>query len=242
VLEAAIISARFPWVTPTARLRLSAEEVVVLADGGYSDNSGSETVLELIQELRTAEANQMLDEQMGNIPSERVCRLRVARNFHQQVSWNGCEIHVFPIHLAITTTNINPEADPGPAEPSQSFLLDPLSTLIASRSPRGVQALRRSAAEQCGSFGGVCVEQPDASIGFFASYISPSELNLPLGWFIHRHQARTLGRTAVPKEIFDYRERREPVSNDLGLLILHLDPELWTQESGPAIYDYLGDP
>ena len=55
---AAVISARFPWVTPAATVpigddRLGPQAKIRLVDGGYVDNSGVETALDLI-ELDTA--------------------------------------------------------------------------------------------------------------------------------------------------------------------------------------------
>jgi hypothetical protein len=242
VLEAAGISARFPWVTPTARLRVSEGGSLVLADGGYFENSGAETVLDLINELRIAEANEISDEKLGNDTGEPICRIHVARNIDAPAAWDGCAIHVFPIHLAITTTDINPESDSPPAEHSQSFVFDPLSTLISTRSARGLLALKRAQEEHCGTLGAVCVQQPDATSGFFTSYISPRELGLPLGWFIRSDEAAAIARSSVPAEIFGYRSGREPQGHDLGHLILHLDPALWAPNASPGINDYRGQP
>jgi hypothetical protein len=242
VLEAAGISARFPWVTPTARLHLSDQASLVLADGGYFENSGAETVLDLIRELRSVEAREIADEVAGNEPAEPVCRLHVARNFDAPAEWRGCAIHIFPIHLAITTTMINPEEEPQPANVSQSFLLDPLSTLISTRSSRGRLALQRAQEEHCGTLGALCVEQPGATAGFFQSYVSPVELGLPLGWYIRPQEAAAIAEAAVPREIFSYRQGREALGSDLGLLILHLDPALWAPGADPGITDYRGLP
>jgi hypothetical protein len=58
---AAFVSARFPWVTPAATIDLAngclAEKPVKkvrLVDGGYIDNSGVETALDLIAEMKSA--------------------------------------------------------------------------------------------------------------------------------------------------------------------------------------------
>jgi hypothetical protein len=54
---AAFISARFPWVSPAATVKISnpcfgKEEKIRLVDGGYLDNSGVETALGLIEKIR----------------------------------------------------------------------------------------------------------------------------------------------------------------------------------------------
>jgi hypothetical protein len=241
ILEAAGISARFPWVTPTARLKLSDEQSLVLADGGYFENSGADTVLDFIRELRVVEAQEIADEKAGNDTGNPVCRLYVARDINKLVTWEGCAIHIFPIHLAITTTMLQNEDGTEPIQVSQSFLLDPLSTLIASRSSRGLLALKRAEAEQCGG-AGECVEQPEASSGFFTSYLSPKELQLPLGWFIRDAEVTTIAEAGVPREIFAYRDRPEPVEGQLAEFILHFDPALWKREASPGIDDYRGQP
>ncbi len=242
LLEAAGISARFPWVTPTARLTVSDQQSAILADGGYFENSGADTVIDLIRDLRIAEALQVADEKAGNVPSDPVCRLYVARNIDARADWSNCAIHIFPIHLAITTTEINPEELVALTAGRQSFLLDPLATLLASRSARGLLALKHAQEEQCGTLGAVCIEQPEATSGFFTSYISPVELALPLGWFIRREEAQAIAEGAVPAKIFQYRASREAVGHDLAHLILHLEPALWAIGADPGINEYRGQP
>lgn len=56
---AAFISARFPWVSPAATVKIAnpcfgKHETIRLVDGGYLDNSGVETALGLIDRIRTA--------------------------------------------------------------------------------------------------------------------------------------------------------------------------------------------
>jgi len=240
VLEAAGISARFPWVTPTARLTVSDQRSHVLADGGYFENSGAETVLDLIRELRAAEAVELADLEAGNERSEPICRIHVERDLGARADWKGCAIHIFPIHLAITTTDIGGEGDSAPAQVSQSFLLDPLATLISTRSSRGALALKRADEEQCGTTGAFCVHHPEAKSAFFKSYMSPVELGLPLGWFIRREEASAIARHSVPLHIFGYRGRAGPVDSDLEHLILHLDPALWNPRTKPGIDEYRG--
>ena len=65
--SAAFISARFPWVSPAATVKVTnpcfgQSDLVRLVDGGYLDNSGVETALGLIEPLRrAAQAAKTLD-------------------------------------------------------------------------------------------------------------------------------------------------------------------------------------
>ena len=65
--SAAFISARFPWVSPAATVKVTnpcfgQSDLVRLVDGGYLDNSGVETALGLIERLRqAAQAAKALD-------------------------------------------------------------------------------------------------------------------------------------------------------------------------------------
>jgi len=59
---AAFISARFPWVSPAATVKITNPcfgkgETIRLVDGGYIDNSGVETALGLIERIRAAVEN-----------------------------------------------------------------------------------------------------------------------------------------------------------------------------------------
>lgn len=60
VVNGMVISARFPVVTPPARLRVPTHHrparvrTIQLADGGYFDNSGIETAVDIIRALRAA--------------------------------------------------------------------------------------------------------------------------------------------------------------------------------------------
>jgi predicted chitinase len=57
---AAFISARFPWVTPTASVKvkndcITENKTAYLVDGGYVDNSGIETALSLIGKIKNVQ-------------------------------------------------------------------------------------------------------------------------------------------------------------------------------------------
>jgi hypothetical protein len=50
--QAAVSSARFPWVTPTVRLKTGEGRYSVLADGGCAENTGARTIVDLANDLK----------------------------------------------------------------------------------------------------------------------------------------------------------------------------------------------
>ncbi|UPT86950.1 hypothetical protein HAP41_0000043175 [Bradyrhizobium barranii subsp. apii] len=52
---AAFLSARFPWVTPSAWFRDKSGNITYLVDGGYYDNSGLVTAQELMAAIKTSD-------------------------------------------------------------------------------------------------------------------------------------------------------------------------------------------
>jgi hypothetical protein len=73
---AAVLSARFPIISPVGELRLSAGQRFRLVDGGYSDNTGTETIAALIRELSSV-AEQLLRE----TPTRRVAFFVLSAKF-----------------------------------------------------------------------------------------------------------------------------------------------------------------
>jgi hypothetical protein len=251
LLDAAGVAARFPWITPTARLRVSDNEDLILADGGYFDNSGADTVLDLINDLRLSHA--MLDfldhaaaaEAGAEAEPRTECdtpEVRIARNFHDDVDWGRCTLPIFIIHLALASR----ESDaPAPAaRPSQSFILDPLTALLATRGSRAEIALQRSELDRCGTHtpGSECLGEPGSSMGYFRNDIIPTDWDLPLGWYMPRASFESLVRRSMPGSVFDYRRRRQEATDDLEILIFHFDPALNAPNASPSIADLLGGP
>jgi hypothetical protein len=160
------------------------------------------------------------------------CHFYVHVNFRTQADWSGCSRHVFPIHLAIASSCMVVLGQ-GCGEPdlrTQSFLLDPLATLLASRSARGALALERSKIEMCGVDGGECLN-PDASIGFFRSHIRPDEIGLALGWYTSSELAAKIATSAIPSHAFNYRAEGNDNDNDISMLIYHFDLSLYDPSS-----------
>lgn len=51
MIDAAIASASFPWVTPSLELSVDDRSSVQLVDGGYLDNSGTETLADVLADI-----------------------------------------------------------------------------------------------------------------------------------------------------------------------------------------------
>jgi len=115
IMDGAAVSARFPWITPTGRLTTAPEEQVLLADGGYFENSGADTVVDLINDIRFSVGIHNYigsDDEDAGSATQTTCdeqTINIVRNFHDHTKpWAKCETRVFLIHFAIASTE--PEA------------------------------------------------------------------------------------------------------------------------------------
>ena len=119
---AAFVSARFPWITPAATVDIknpciSKKNKVRLVDGGYIDNSGVETALNLIEEISAAaDAAQKVN------PSE-IPRIRI-----YLISLTGGDF-------------------PDGGEFSYNELVEPIRALLSGRESRAYVALNRAKAQ-----------------------------------------------------------------------------------------------
>ncbi len=117
-------------------------------------------LLDIINAIRfTSNANQYPvspeTEQRLNGPNCDEQIINVVRVFHEQTTWKKCEVRIFPLQLAIAS-NDNPPEDPFEPqlvgfEGTQSFSLDPIASLLATRGSRGEIALSRADLELCGT-------------------------------------------------------------------------------------------
>jgi hypothetical protein len=250
LVDAVGLSARFPWITPTGRLPLSKNREVVLADGGYFENSGADTVFDLLVDLRATDRwekhqdNQCDlhgcydDNQIGVVDEERQCkhaRVSLTDSFDEKVKWTSCQTPIFIIHLALASKESSVQAEDGAdahaQKPKQSFLADPLRALLATRHSRGQVALRHMSLELCGTDDvgpSACVIQPDRSKGMFRNDIEPDAWKLPLGWFMSPASFDRIVANTAQYDWFDYkRASLDPDidKTDTEYLIYHLDPE-----------------
>lgn len=267
VINAAGLSARFPWVTPTGRLQTSKTEERVLADGGYFDNSGAETISDLIDALRFDEnlerffdgVDARLDP--ADRPVRNACdriRTRIIRNFHlgdnddgKGVTWGTCEIPIFPIYFALASDDAPPTSDTPRADlggpPHQYFLNDPLTVLLQTRRSRGNNALNYADLENCGQRLGIsgaeCAARPGSSPAMFRNDVYPEAWRLPLGWFMGEDSFNAIMHGTAKARYFTTRARRNPAESETELMLYHLDPWLYrgSEESVGPLWTNFAD-
>lgn len=256
LIQAAGLSARFPWITPTGRLEVLQGEDRILADGGYFENSGADTVFDLINSLRISDKWETLhDSSESNLTSSNgsasdciSAKPRVAANFHEKARWNDCEIPVFLIFFSLSSAE---PADPDGAQESkktepvtQSFLFDPISVLLATRSSRADVALSHMDIDRCGTWigGAECFGNPGASFGMFRNDISPMAWKLPLGWYMPKTNFDKILSETARQRYFGYRANQAVHESDTELMIYHLDPSLYDEGARPSINDLMGGP
>jgi hypothetical protein len=260
LVDAAGLSARFPWITPTGRLRTRNGKEVILADGGYFENSGADTVFDLLLSLTASDRWEHYQDTMCSgqgcveikeigAQAEPCSRTSVVlvNYFHGKVQWKPCQTPVFIIHLALASSEPDEESSesPGPhSSPQQSFLADPLSVLLATRKTRGEIALRHMDVELCGTKipGSECYGHPGNSFGMFRNDISPEAWKLPLGWFMSRPAFNRIVEETAPRRWFDYHAQPPEYPNDTQYLIYHLDPALYDADADPSIDELMGAP
>lgn len=263
-INAAGLSARFPWVTPTGQLNLSGTQSRILADGGYFDNSGAETVADLIDAIKIEQNWDRFwnDVEQAQDPADRTVdngcakiKIRIVKNFFLgddgagDVNWKECEIPVFLIYFALASSEPVPEQDvttpAGKDDLSQSFIGDPLEVLLATRRSRGNNALNYNDFYFCGmafgSGGAECAFEPGSSTGMFRNNVHPKAWQLPLGWFMSGDNFNSILRGTADPQLFDYRRLRNAADTETELMIYHLDPGLTDEGASPSLSDLMGN-
>lgn len=193
------ISARFPWLTPTARIPFASD--VLLADGGYFENSGADTATELAGVVRGLETPMPCG---GDLPADcnvlyfpdksgQRCQLRVDTYFDQDVEW-GCDVHIHISYVAIADFTERWGTPFTTPDPPQSFWLDPLTTMLNTRTARGQLALGNAIGSFCLSD---CVEGNELDSGMHTNLIATSALDLPLGWTLSRASLNKILETTI---------------------------------------------
>ncbi|MBY5818136.1 MFS transporter [Rhizobium leguminosarum] len=182
--QAAVASARFPWLTSTARLLAHEGDYRVLADGGYFENSGAETVIDLIEEIQNfAKPCTAADRGQSPVQEQCTCPIIVETAFVKDLSWTGCEKHIYFAYLPIIGQE---NGIPGytyetTLNPHQNYLSDPLTTMLWTRTTRGQLALTRARRVLIKDDPDM-VQGTNVHGGYFPHSMPIEELNLPLGW------------------------------------------------------------
>lgn len=198
--EAAAASARFPWVTPTAKLQVTDKIFRVLGDGGYFENSGAETVLDIVRSIEHHAELKRFDKDRKNYgadPNWTRCQLIVEDGFKATSAWNGCDTHVYFAYFPITSRTSQTVGDisENSADPIQSFVFDPLQTMMSTREGRANLALDRAKERFCGI--DFCVQEFTSDSGIFEQVLPLSVIDLPLGWYLSNDEASLIS-DAVP--------------------------------------------
>ena len=263
-INAAGLSARFPWVTPTGQLKLSDTQGRVLADGGYFDNSGAETISDLIDAIKIQQSwdHYWREVEQSQDPADRAVeygcgklKVRIVKNFHSgdddngDVEWEECEIPVFLIYFALASSEPVSEADAATLVNKdnlpQSFVGDPLEVLLATRRSRGDNALNYNDFYYCGmgfgSSGSECAFEPGSSIGMFRNEVHPEAWRLPLGWFMSGDSFNTILGGTANQRYFSYRKLRNAASTETELMIYHLDPSLYDAGASPSLGELMSN-
>jgi hypothetical protein len=175
---AAVMSARFPLITPYAFVPGSAQERQRrTVDGGYYDNSGAVTAAEIVQSLNAALAKENLDQKVKVVP----------------IAIAG--ISNFPLG---DEADLPAEGSPSPpstpsAWPRPLLSVSAVDALFAARDARVGQALREygvrcgkqnssSAATDRGSRSNLCITLQTRVLLKTPDTATPKPLTIPLGW------------------------------------------------------------
>ena len=203
IADAAVASARFPWLTSTARLQTGENSFRVLADGGYFENSGSATILELVDEIKTlAYQSQNCGTGEYFIAGADICKcpLVVESRFIADVEWKGCERHIFIAYMPISawTDKILGYVYDTSADPTQSYLLDPLQTLLQAWQTRGLWSLDKARTYFGGRDDPHFVQGAGVDYGYFPHTLPIDALSLPLGWKLSPDDAKQILALSAP--------------------------------------------
>lgn len=196
VSSAVALSARFPWITPSGRT-VDGETTTTVADGGYYENSGAATAIDIVDSLRGLQTADLecgdLGPECGMVKFDDGCKLVVAKTFTEPVDW-GCNRVIHLTYLVVT--NSSGVFNLVENEPDQSFLLDPLRTMLNTRVARGSEAISNALGDFCSLL--PCSETPTLDVGFHMNVVPSVRLGLPLGWSLSRIRSDIIRDFALP--------------------------------------------
>jgi hypothetical protein len=208
LVDAAVASASFPWITPSVRLRVGSSRHVTLVDGGYLDSSGAETVSEILSELMdiNPDGNGIVLRDVEAPPShtariplhdcERV-RIRYAapKKKLPDDAFSECEVYI-RVHAVI----VRGEASRKRYAQEQNFVADPVIALLNARQRRGETARYGLLSLLCGA---PTCQYPVGQVSewnYAESVIDPTFMTLPLGWDIPTGSLQQIYKAIVPAD------------------------------------------
>jgi predicted chitinase len=170
---AAVISARFPWITPAATVRTEDRQLfgpvnkIRLVDGGYIDNSGVETALSLKDALEP-----IIRSLNAEIDSKRVNRTNKAENYPRVV-------------VKLIALSGGSYATRGSFALGET--LEPIRALLSTRQSRAYVAINQAAQTIPPAPHSISVHGSDEVVltrDFRVSNLENRYYDLPLGWSI----------------------------------------------------------
>ncbi|MBC2807016.1 patatin-like phospholipase family protein [Rhizobium ruizarguesonis] len=186
IINAAVASARFPFLTQSAVFN-DGKARHVLVDGGYADNTGALTASNLISAIRKI---RIVSLKRGDCSTLSVV---FTESFLSDADWKNCKLPLFLAHVAFAadpTLDTKPHADP--------TFVDPLLALLSARVSEARRALNRL---QEGQRNPALDITSHVDNGFYEHRIAHSELALPLGWRLSPSRAIALLNDIAPIDL-----------------------------------------
>lgn len=227
IIDAVVASASFPWITPTLKFDLGrsgfeyADEVRVLADGGYFENSGTSTTLEIMRAINAErfDAAENCEPNETDIGFENYFPTHVEDPFSHD-GWVDCMLPYQIINIVVDAQVLSaPNLE-------QNFLFDPVRTLLNTRSARGFRSSTDLRLELCGLFDCNTGHEHPIDQGLFRSIIRPTELGLPLGWQMPEDGLRSLEAQLNPATAACEGSSPPALCEDLDYLMLFFEPTM----------------
>ena len=189
LLKAAVsTSARFPLVTPPGLIQTKNGLSLQLVDGGYYENSGVFTAMNLIDLIRHASTLPLLTTSVTTSSSDGGCGTN--NNFTMNISATEA------ITACIKVISIRRQL-PEPRFFHAGDLLSLFPTMSEARVAKGVANLALAnnlycGGERCG-FGTVAVDPH-----IYVKYLDIEGMRLPLGWYLSRETLKSIFDSSLP--------------------------------------------
>ncbi len=181
------LSARFPWVTPVGHISTDSGNLY-LADGGYFENSGSETAHNMIHDLkqflRNIKTSGLKNPWFKQFEATSPLKAELISKYL---------MHAEPrfILFVIRATR------PAPSKRAWRELGSPLQALLNTRIDRGTLSLRHAVRSLCPMCSIKKISKDDR---IWMKVLNVRKLQLPLGWLISKHRRLQIDSTLLPND------------------------------------------
>lgn len=251
-IDAAVASASFPYVTPSVVLDGKLQERVALVDGGYLDNSGAETLRDIVAEL-----------QSPNIAFDGATINGIAppSSWSDMGQHSGCAIGNYLQYLPIDPAGAFPgeiidgddpcridfslhaitirSAVPYRRSADQpNFFLDPLTAVASTRWRRAETARLALLSQLCGGWS--CAPQVEWLYDWrlYESVVMTDYLTLPLGWFMPPTTIERLEKYVAPLPTDEFDLNAAPPSG-MAAIIDWQSNKFGTMADNPVAMGYI---